>query len=340
MTESSGFEQTVRRWHVAVVVPAFRVENHIEDVLRSIPAWVRTIIVVDDGSPDHTGGLARGVGEKDSRITVIAHPQNQGVGGSMKTGYQAALEKGADIVVKMDGDDQMDPSALPHLIWPLLKGEADYAKGNRFWDLSALRIMPLTRRLGNTALSFMCKLVTGYWTLMDPTNGYTAIHRAALSRLPLNSVASTYFFECSMLINLNIIGAVTVDVPIKARYGVEPSSLSIRRVLLEFPPKLLLGYLRRFVVKKVLYDFALDVLYLVAGIPLLLFGSVFGIVKWVHFFRLGIPAPAGTIMLAALPVILGFQLVLNAIIFDFMSVPTKPLSRLTSLPTDEGNLSA
>jgi dolichol-phosphate mannosyltransferase len=334
---TSSFGSLVRHRHIAVVIPAFHAEKHIEGVLRSIPSWVRTIIVVDDCSPDQTGSLARRIGEEDARISVVTHGVNQGVGGAMRTGYQAALDRAADIVVKMDGDGQMDPAALPVLIWPILKGKADYAKGNRFWDLAALRNMPLVRRFGNTALSFMCKMVTGYWATMDPTNGYTAIHRTALASLPLSSIASTYFFECSMLINLNIIGAVVADVPMKARYGLETSSLSIRRTLLEFPPKLFLGYVRRLVVKKVLYDFAIDVLYLTAGVPFLLFGIVFGLLKWLHFFRLGVPAPAGTIMLAALPVILGFQLVLNAIIFDFMSVPSKPLSESANAPTSEGD---
>jgi glycosyltransferase involved in cell wall biosynthesis len=311
---------------IAVVVPAYRVEGQIEGLLRAIPAWVSVIIVVDDCSPDRSGEVARKVATGDARVVVPRHEKNQGVGGAMKTGYAEALRRGADVVVKLDGDGQMDPAQLARLVRPILAGQADYAKGNRFRDFQALRRMPLARRVGNGALSFLTKWATGYWNIFDPNNGYVAIHRTALEYLPLESVASSYFFESSMLLHLNIIEAVVVDVPMPAFYGEEKSSLRIRRVLVEFPCRLVAGFLKRLVLRKMLYDFSLDALYWITGVPLLLFGVIFGGIKWFHYWSLNVPAPTGTIMVAALPVILGFQLVLNALVLDIMNVPKAPIS--------------
>jgi glycosyltransferase involved in cell wall biosynthesis len=282
--------------------------------------------VVDDASPDSTADLVAAAAGEDDRILLIRHPSNLGVGGAMGTGYRKALELGAQIVVKIDGDGQMDMEHLPRLLQPLVDGKADYCKGNRFRDFKSLRQMPFIRRVGNMGLAFLAKAATGYWQIFDPTNGYNAIRSEVLAQLPLDNIDRTYYFEISMLANLYLIGAVVKDVPMPARYQGEVSSLLIHRILFEFPSRLLTTFLRRLVLKNFIYDFSMGSIYLLSGLPLLLFGLTFGIYKWVQYASKGIPAPTGTVMLPTLSVLLGIQLLLSAIEIDLRSIPSEPLS--------------
>jgi glycosyltransferase involved in cell wall biosynthesis len=311
---------------IAAVIPAYRVEREIESVLRGLPAYLRHIIVVDDASPDHTGDLVAALAKRDRRIVLLRHAQNQGVGGAMVSGFRKALELGAQIVVKIDGDGQMDIDNLPDLLTPLILARADYTKGNRFRDFTALRQMPWIRRVGNMGLGFLAKAATGYWHIFDPTNGYVAIRAGTLAQLPLDQIDHTYFFETSMLANLYLLGAVVQDVPMPAHYQGEVSNMLIQRVLLEFPEKLGYTLIRRAVLKNFIYDFSMASVYLLTGLPLLIFGLVFGSYKWIHYAGLGIPAPTGTVILPTLSVLLGIQLLLSAIEIDLRSVPQKPLS--------------
>lgn len=315
------------RFDVAVVIPAFRVEKEIQAVLAGIPRFVRRIIVVDDASPDSSADLIAVAAKRDKRITLIRHTQNQGVGGAMVSGFKKALESKSDIIVKVDGDGQMDPRHISDLIAPLAAGDADYTKGNRFRDLGSLGQMPFMRRVGNLGLSFLSKAATGYWNTFDPTNGYFAIRAEVLEQLPLDKLDKGYFFETSMLARLYLLGAFVQDVTIPARYGNETSSLSIRRVLFEFPFKLTRTLLRRIVLKYFIYDFSMMSIYLMTGVPLLLFGLIFGSIKWIHYASLGIPAPTGTVILPTLSVILAIQILLSAIEIDLNAAPRKALSK-------------
>jgi glycosyltransferase involved in cell wall biosynthesis len=313
-------------YQIAAVVPAYRVERDIESVLCSLPPYLKHVLVVDDASPDRTAELAAAVAQRDCRVLLLRHEHNQGVGGAMVTGFRKALELGAQVVVKIDGDGQMDISRLPDLLAPLILGKADYTKGNRFRDFSALRQMPVIRRVGNMGLAFLTKAATGYWNLFDPTNGFVAIRAETLAQLPLDEIDHTYFFETSMLASLYLLGAVVQDVPIPARYKGELSSLLIHRVLFEFPPKLVATLVRRALLKNFIYDFSMVSIYLLTGLPLLLFGIIFGAIKWVRYASLGIPAPTGTVILPTLCVLLGIQLLLSAIDSDVRSVPRQPLT--------------
>ncbi len=313
-------------YRIAAVVPAYRVERDIEAVLCGLPAYIQHAIVVDDASPDRTCELVTALARQDPRILLLRHEHNRGVGAAMITGFRKALELGAQVVVKIDGDGQMDLSRLPDLLTPLILGKADYAKGNRFRDFVALRRMPLIRRVGNMGLAFLTKAATGYWNLFDPTNGFLAVRAEVLAELPLDHIAPTYFFETSMLANLYLLGAVVQDVPMPARYEGEVSSLLVHRVLFEFPPALLATLLRRVVLKNFIYDFSMVSVYLLAGLPLLLFGIIFGAIKWVHYASLDIPAPTGTVILPTLCVLLGIQLLLSATDSDLRSVPHQPLT--------------
>ncbi len=313
-------------YRIAAVIPAYRVERDIESVLCGLPPYIKHAIVVDDASPDHTCEIVTALASRDPRIVLLTHEHNRGVGGAMVTGFRKALELGVQVVVKIDGDGQMDLSRLPDLLAPLVLGKADYAKGNRFRDFVALRKMPLIRRVGNMGLAFLAKAATGYWNLFDPTNGFLAIRAEVLAQLPLDHIAPSYFFETSMLADLYLLGAVVQDVPMPARYEGEISSLLVHRVLFEFPPRLLATLFRRLVLKNFVYDFSMVSIYLLTGVPLLLFGLIFGTVKWVHYASLAIPAPTGTVMLPTLCVLLGIQLLLSATESDLRSVPRQPLT--------------
>jgi dolichol-phosphate mannosyltransferase len=326
---SPGEKGTLPDFHkycIVAVVPCYRVEREIQSVLQEIPPYIKYIVVVDDASPDSTRDLVTASAKIDSRILLMRHPSNLGVGGAMITGYKKALELEAQIVVKIDGDGQMDVDHLPVLLKPLIEGGADYTKGNRFRDFKSLQQMPFIRRVGNMGLAFLAKAATGYWNMFDPTNGFSAIRSEVLAELPLDKIDRTYYFETSMLANLYLIGAVVKDVPMPARYQGEVSSLLIHRILFEFPQKLFSTFVRRLVLKNFIYDFSMATIYLVTGIPLLIFGLIFGIYKWIQYASAKIPAPTGTVMLPTLSVLLGIQLLLSAIEIDLRSVPTEPLS--------------
>lgn len=318
--------QDLHKKNIVAVIPCFRVESEIGKVLAGLPAYLKHIIVIDDASPDETASVVTQAAQNDNRIILIRHEKNKGVGGAMVTGFRKALELDADIVVKMDGDGQMDIGHIPNLLAPLIQGQADYTKGNRFRDFQALQKMPAIRRIGNMGLAFLTKAATGYWNLFDPTNGFVAIHGKVLTQLPLARIDRTYFFETSMLANLYLMGAVVKDVPMPARYGEEVSNLSIHRSLIEFSMKLFKTFIRRLVLKNLIYDFSMASIYIMAGLPLLLFGLIFGINRWAFYASLKVPAPTGTVMLPTLSVLLGIQFIIAAIEIDLRSVPKDPLS--------------
>lgn len=307
-----------------MVIPVYRVEAQVESVVRSIPDWVRTIVVVDDASPDRSAERVEAL--QDPRVVLLRHVANRGVGAAMVTGIECAIAAGAEIVVKMDGDGQMDATQLPDLLQPLIEHEADVTKGNRYQHMRSLRRMPLARMVGNAALTFLLKLASGHWPIFDPANGFLAARTDVLRRLELEQLPRRYFFESGLLIELGLIGAKVRDVPIPARYGHENSSLNIWRALLEFPPRLAWGLCRRVFKRYFLYDFTAVSLMILTGVPLLLFGVLFGAYHWYLSLSSGLPATTGTVILAALPVILGFQLLLQALAGDIASTPREPLS--------------
>jgi len=256
------------------------------------------------------------------------------------TGYQKALDLGAEIIVKLDADDQMDPAYLLPLIAPILSGEADYTKGNRFLRTRELRRMPVARRIGNLGLSFMTKVASGQWPIFDPTNGYTAIHAAIVPLLDQSAIDRRYFFESSMLLELGLLRAAVRDVSIPARYQDEPSYLSKRKAFLEFPRRLLRGFRHRLWLQYFVRDFTGVSAFLISGLAFLILGGTFGAYHWFLSSQTGVVASTGTVMLAVLPVILGMQLLLQAMIADIQNAPVRPLHRdlifIESLQDDLG----
>ncbi len=311
---------------IAVVVPAYRVCREILGVIARIGPEVARIYVIDDCCPDRTGDfVARQC--RDPRVRVVRNAENQGVGGAVMTGYVAAIADGADIIVKIDGDGQMDPALLPKFVAPIVEGWADYTKGNRFYDLKHIHRMPGIRLVGNSILSLFAKVSTGYWNVFDPTNGYTAIDARCAAHLPLEKLSRRYFFETDMLFRLNTLRAVVVDIPMNAVYGGEKSNLRISRVMFEFFAKHTRNLCKRIFYNYFLRDMSAATFELIIGGLLLAFGVAFGAVEWISSLTEHTPKPFGTVMLAALPVIVGLQLVLAFLNFDVVNVPTRPVSR-------------
>jgi dolichol-phosphate mannosyltransferase len=311
---------------IAVVIPSYRVTRHILGVIAGIGPEVTLIYVVDDACPDNSGAFVRAHCE-DKRVKVIVHEKNLGVGGAVMTGYQAAIAAGAAVIVKVDGDGQMDARLIPNFIVPILAGEADYTKGNRFYDLEQLRAMPPMRLFGNAVLSLMSKVSSGYWDIFDPTNGFTAIHADAARHLPFSKISRRYFFETDMMFRLNTLHAVVVDVPMDAVYGDEVSNLKISRIVTEFVAKHVRNFFKRVFYNYYLRNMSLASIELPLGVGLLTFGSTYGITHWLESARMGVATPAGTVMVAALPVLMGVQLILAFLAYDIAAVPRRPIHK-------------
>ena len=317
---------------VAVVIPAYRAASTVASVIASVPGLVRHVVVVDDGSADATAQVVRDL--RDPRVDLVQLEQNQGVGAAVTAGYHRAVVLGADVIAKMDADGQMDPDHLLPLITPIVIGRADYTKGNRFLHARELRSMPGRRRFGNAGLSFMTKLASGYWDIFDPTNGYTAIHASLIPLLAEAPIGKRYFFESSMLLGLSLLRGVVRDVYIPARYPPGAASqLSESRAALQFPWRLLRGFVRRIVLQYFVRDFTAVSLYLVFGLFLGLFGTIWGVWHWALAAQAGVAATTGTVMIAVLPIIVGVQLLLQALTLDIANVPSEPVHASVRLVT-------
>jgi glycosyltransferase involved in cell wall biosynthesis len=312
---------------LAVIIPCFRVAGQLAHVLNRIGPEVHKIYCVIDGCDQGSGTVAEKAAATDSRIRVVYHSENLGVGAACITGYQHALRDGATVLVKIDGDGQMSPADLLTLVQPILQGKADYVKANRFSNLENLRGMPTIRMIGNLGLSFLSKLSSGYWNIFDPTNGFTAMHWRVASMLPWDRISKRYFFESDLLFRLYTLRAVILDRPLPGRYADERSSLLVWRAACEFPFYHLRNFAKRLFYCYLLRDFNIASLNLVLAIVLLMFGTVFGAVQWVRSVQLNEFASAGTVMLAALPFILGWQALLAFFTFDLHNIPTEPLQR-------------
>lgn len=311
---------------IAVAIPCYKVTNHVIGVINSIGAEVDAIYAVDDACPEQSGKYIENH-NTDPRVRVLYHSENRGVGGAIVTAYKAAIMDGMDIVVKIDGDGQMDPALLPKFVRPLLRAQADYTKGNRFYRPESVQDMPRLRLFGNGVLSFLTKLSCGYWNVMDPTNGYTAIRTHILRELPLDKLENRYFFETDMLFRLNTIRAVVKDIPMDSVYADEESNLKIGKILPEFLRKHSARLWRRYAYNYLVRDFNVGTLHSLAGLCLVLFGTFFGVWHWISGSQSHQPASSGTVMIAALPILIGLQCLIAFLHYDVSNVPTEPLSQ-------------
>lgn len=305
---------------IGVVIPCYKVQRQILNVISRIDISVDKIIVVDDACPFSTGDLVI-QSCSDPRIIVIKNAQNQGVGGAVIAGYRKAIEHQIDIIVKIDGDGQMKPELVANFVKPIANGEADYTKGNRFYSLEQLKGMPASRIIGNAVLSLITKFSSGYWNIFDPTNGYTAINSKVVQLLPLEKISPRYFFESDMLFRLNTIRAVVQDIPMQAVYHDEKSNLKIHQILIPFLFNNCKNFCKRIFYNYYLRDMSIASIELPTGVLFLLFGIAFGAYKWIESTASQVPATAGSVMLSALPILMGVQLILAFLSSDISSTP-------------------
>lgn len=309
---------------VATVLPSYKSKSKILSVLEQIGPEVHGIFVVDDACPEGTGKTAQSEC-KDPRVQVIFMPENRGVGGATLAGFMKAQQLGYSILVKLDSDGQMNPKLIPKLIKPILEGQCDFTKGNRFFSAKNLQSMPRVRFLGNAGLSFLSKVSTGYWNIMDPTNGFLAMHASLLLILETDKISQRYFFESDLLFRLGLLRAVVKDIPMTAVYGSEKSNLSVSHSLLTFPGKIVVRTLKRIVYQYFLRDFNVVSVLFLSGLLLFLGGFFFGAYHWFLSYKTGQIASSGTVMVSALPLLLGFQMLTFCLLFDVVRTPTEPL---------------
>jgi glycosyltransferase involved in cell wall biosynthesis len=303
---------------IAVVIPYYNASQHIVSVLVKLPKIIDTIYIIDDCGNQT---LPQQVLETFQNVVYIKNDNNLGVGGATKTGFKAAIADKIDIVVKVDADDQMDTSYIEDLIKPLINNQADYSKGNRFRDFKALKAMPLTRKVGNLGLSFLTKAATGYWNNFDPTNGFFAVKTETLEKLDFDNIANRYYFETSLIAELYFQESRIKDISMPAIYGDEKSSMSVWKMPFVFLPKLFNTFIKRIIKSYFIYDFNMSSIYILFGLPLFLFGLIYGLYTWWFYSSQSIFAPTGTIMLVTLTIIIGFQLLLQAVHYDITKAP-------------------
>jgi dolichol-phosphate mannosyltransferase len=312
---------------IAVVIPCYKVTQSLKSVLNDIGSEVTSIYCVDDNCPEESWKVAESIANKDSRIHIIRRKRNGGVGAAVISGYKAALKDNAEIIVKIDGDGQMAPQLIPKFIKPIYEGRADFIKGNRFYDLKSVTGMPLVRIIGNSILSFINKISSGYWNLFDPNNGFIAIHAKALRLIEMDKLNKRFFFEADMLFRLSTIRAVVKDIPMDSVYGDEKSNLSTLNIFLTFPYLYCNRIGKRIFYNYFLRNFNIASLYLIFGSFLFFFGVWFGIDSWIELSKTNEIASAGTVMLAAMPIIIGNTYLVGFLAYDMQDIPTEPIHK-------------
>jgi len=275
-----GFDVNTKK-SLAVVIPAYNEERLIAATIRSVPDEINHIVVVDDKSKDNTVGEIEAISEHNPRVVLIRHEKNQGVGGSIATGYKWARDHDIDVAVVMAGDGQMDPRDLPHLLKPVIDGEADYSKGNRLFTGEAYKKIPKVRYFGNSVLSLLTKVASGYWHVADSQTGYTAINKAALHSIDWDKMYKRYGQPNDLLVRLNVNNFRVKDVAVTPVYNIgEKSGINIGKVMFTIPWLLFRLFLWRLKEKYIIRDFH----------PLVFFyflGYIFFLLTIFLFIRLG-----------------------------------------------------
>jgi dolichol-phosphate mannosyltransferase len=307
---------------IAIIIPYYNASKQIVSVIANIPQNIHCIIIVNDKSqeqlPEHEISAIK---NPETALIILNNEINLGVGGATKIGFEYAINHNFDIVIKMDADNQMDAKYLPNLIKPLLTSKAEMTKGNRFSDRKHLKKMPVIRRFGNLWLSFLTKIASGYWNNFDPTNGYFAIKTNTLKKIDLDKLSNRYFFETSLLAQLYFENARIKDIAMPPIYANEKSSMQVWKMPTLFLKNLLKIFMKRIVKTYFLYDFNITSIYIIIGLPLFFFGVIFGFYNWIFYYNLNQLTPTGTLMIITLSIILGFQLLLQAIQLDIANAP-------------------
>ncbi|SEQ10194.1 Glycosyltransferase involved in cell wall bisynthesis [Hyunsoonleella jejuensis] len=302
---------------IAAVIPYYNASKQIKSVIKKLPDFIDVVYIVDDcGAEPIPSEL-----DNNEKVVIFKNQINLGVGGATKEGFKKAINDEVDVVVKVDADGQMDTAYIKDLVEAIIHEKAEYAKGNRFRDFKALNKMPFGRKMGNLVLSFLVKAATGYWNNFDPTNGFFAIEVNTLKHLNFNNISNRYYFETSLIAELYFQEARIYDVSMPAIYGDEKSNMKVWKMPFVFLPRLFKTFVKRIIKSYFVYDFNMSSIYILIGIPLFLFGVIYGSYTWWFYSSQDIFAPTGTIMLVTLTIILGFQLLLQAIHYDITKAP-------------------
>ena len=312
------------------MIPSFKPGKRLIEVLSQIPGFVDSVIVVDDACPESSGAMVQRLCDDNPRLHVIYNEVNLGVGGATMRGFELAVANGADIVVKIDADGQMDPSNILNLVSPLVTGDADFAKGNRLYRTDSFSEIPVSRLIGNAFLTLLTKVSSGYWHLADPVNGFIGVNTVVLGLIDVQKIDKRFFFETDLLFRLNLAKAVAVDIPMAPIYRDEASNLSPVQEAFPFLYKNLRNLCKRLFYQYYLRDFSVASIELPLGLILLSFGIFYGLSEWVVAAENGIPASPGTVMLAGLTFLVGLQFLLAFVNADVASVPKYPVNKLVS----------
>lgn len=308
-----------QRPRVVAIIPAYKVKNQILEVVDKALDYVDQVLVIDDFCPEGSGQIVQKAHVDNGKVRVLFHERNLGVGGAVKSGFRWALDSRFDVIVKIDGDGQMDPSLVPKLIEPILDARVDYCKGNRFASPRTVRQMPIHRLLGNGFLSLFSKASTGYWSVNDPTNGFIAISRETLGKLEFERLENGYFFESDVLFRLSILGARVEELPMVAFYGEEKSNLRVGRVMLLFPFLHLKNLTKRIIYNYYVRDWSIGSVELPVGLALVGFGLWFGLSTFSRAQSSGQSVTSGQAVATAIAIILGFQLLLSFLSHDIQA---------------------
>lgn len=305
-----------KKLSIGVAVPAYNEEKLIEKTLTTMPDFVDHIVVINDCSSDKTLSIIKKLQKNNKRIAIIDNKENHGIGYSLTKGLKKAAELGCDRVAIMAGDAQMDPDQLSPMLDNMAKRSLDFIKANRFMHLEALKSMPKYRRIGNIVVTILTKFATGYYSIFDTQNGYVIYSKDVIDRMPWHLIGDRYEFENTILIGLSIIDAKIGDFPIPALYGDETSTIKLFSTTMRVLKCLMIGFWQRIYYKYILYSFHPIALFLLTGLTLFTVGIIAGIWMLVVKIITSISPTSGTVMLAVLPIILGIQLLLTALVMD------------------------
>ena len=309
---------------IAVVVPAYNEELLISNTLSSIPSFVDRIYAINDASVDRTQKIIEENSLNDSRIIPIRHEKNLGVGSAISSGYRRARDDNMDITVVIDGDNQMDSQLIPSMIDPIVMNRADYTKGNRLLSPEYRRGMRRWRFIGNTILTFLTKFSSGYWNLMDPQNGYTAISRRALERINLETIYPRYGYLNDLLVKLNVFGFRVMNIEMPARYGREKSKIRYGNYICVVSWVLLKDFFYRLKMKYIVLSFHPLVVFYLFGFVLTIAGLLAGTYTVYNvYFNHGALFVRGVLSLLIFAI--GFQFLSFALLFDIQE--SRGLSR-------------
>jgi glycosyltransferase involved in cell wall biosynthesis len=310
-----------RNKKIAVSIPAYNEEKLIEATIKSVPDYVDFIVPVNDASKDRTWEIVKAI--QSPRVHPVNALENGGVGASILAAHKQAIELGADIMVVMAGDNQMDPTEMPKLLDQMIDHDYDYVKGNRFIHARELKKMPLYRLLGNIFMSIMIKLASGYWSVSDPLNGYTALKADTFKSLNLDNIQKRYDFELSMLNELSFNDAKVKDVFIPAVYKNEKSTINSglnKGTEIRALKAIVKGFLRRIFIKNTLLNLSPVAIFYIVGTVLFVFGLISSVA--LAIYSIGERSPsAATAVLVVPSLIVGIQLLLQAVLVDIQNEP-------------------